>query len=99
MKRILAIGALALTLSGCAQFERFTTYLASPQTTQAVANLRAGAQALVCAISNIANVTAQVEMAVDAGEAVIGNTGRVYVASAIVCASLGGVVTGTATVK
>lgn len=99
MKRTLLAAPLVLSLAGCAELDRVTTWLASPTTTQAVANLQKGATALVCAISNIANVAGQVEAAVDAGQAVIGTTGKVYVASAIVCGSLGGTVTGTATVK
>ena len=99
MRKIALAGVMALVLSGCAEFDRLAATLASPQTTQAVANLQAGARALVCALSNASAVAAQVEQAIDAGQAVVGTTGKVYVASAIVCASLGGTVAGTAIVK
>ncbi|MBS1725017.1 MAG: hypothetical protein JSS66_18920 [Armatimonadetes bacterium] len=104
MKRILLAAPLVMALAGCQSsgldgFQKFVDFLSSPQTTQAVANLQAGSRALVCALSNAAAVATQVEQAVEAGEAAIGTTGKVFTASAIVCASLGGTVTGTATVK
>ncbi len=99
MKVLAIAGALALALSGCAEFDRLTATLSSPQTTQAVANLQSGARALICALSNASAVAAQVEAAMEAGQAVIGPTGKVYVASAIVCASLGGTVAETGVVK
>ena len=101
MKTLAFAGALlcALALSACAELDRVAATLTSPQTTQAVASLRAGASALVCGLSSAAAVASRVEQAVDAGTAFIDTTGRAYVASSIVCASLGGVVTGTASVR
>ena len=99
MRQFAFASVLTLALSGCAEFERFTAALSSPQTTHAFANLRAGATAMVCALSSAAALAGRVEQAVDAGQAVVGTTGKVYVASSIVCASLGGVVTGAAVVK
>lgn len=104
MKRIVIAGAFALSLAGCQssgldEFQKFVDVLGSPRTTQAVANLQAGAHALVCALSSASAVAAQVERAVDAGQAVVGTTGKIYVASAVVCASLGGAVAGTGIVK
>ena len=103
MKTLARAGALPLCLAfglaGCAQFDQLTTTLASPRTTQAVANLQAGSRALVCALSTVSAVAGRVEDAVSAGQALVGTTGKIYVASAIVCDALGGTVTGTGVVK
>ena len=99
MRYVALAGAMALALSGCAEFDRLTATLASPQTTQAIANVQAGARALICALSTASAVAGQVESAVAAGQAVIGTTGKIYVASAIVCTSLGGVIAGSGIVK
>ena len=93
MKKLTAIALCAgLALAGCAQ-------LASPQTTQALANLKTGATLLVCAVANASSVATQIEAAVNAGNALQGTTGKVYVASSIVCDSLGGTVVGKTVVK
>lgn len=94
--------ALALSLGGCAQFDQVvnnaTAWLASPQTQQAVTNLKSGVTALVCAISVTSQVAAEVETGVGAGKSMIGTDGKVYVASTSVCAALGGTVAGSAVV-
>lgn len=89
----------ALALSGCAQFDSFASTLASPRTTQAVANLQAGTRALVCAVSSAAAVADRVEAAVSAGQALVGTTGKIYVASGVVCDALGGTVAGRGVAK
>ena len=96
MSKLLFAAALALSLGACADFDRLTMPDPAAPT---FAGLRAGAKALVCGASAAASLAGRVEDAVGAGEAAISTTGQVYVASAIVCGALGGVVTGTVTVR
>jgi len=107
-KTVLAAGAaacFALGLAGCAEVEGlFSTNAATNATSEAqlatqAASLAKGATALVCQIANAANVAAQVEAAINAGQSVQGTDGKLYTASTIVCASLGGKVTGTGVVN
>ncbi len=93
---IIGLGA---SLSGCAEVEKFEDFINSPATQQAAATLENGASALVCSIANAAAVAAQVEAAINAGQSVQGTDGKLYVSSSIVCASLGGKVTGSGVVQ
>ena len=96
MFKLLFTVAFSLSLGACADFERLSM---PDQAAPTFAGLRAGAKALVCGISVAASLAGRVEDAVGAGDAAVSTTGQVYVASAIVCGALGGVVTGTATVR
>ena len=109
---VLAI-ALAMPVSGCAQvtsgINSLTSALASPNATQAAANLRAGAVALVCNISSIAKLAAVVETGIAQGDVakidpksslaqVYDVTNTVIVTSEAVCAALQGSVGAAATI-
>jgi hypothetical protein len=98
---LIPVLASALALSGCAGFTNAANSVAagintvsaaasSPAATQAVSNLKAGAQAILCDVGNVSAVATQVLTAVKAGKALIADTQTVYAASSIVCASLGG---------
>lgn len=96
----LALGAVAgFALTGCAEVEKVEDFLTSPKTVQAVATLKAGASAFICSVADAALVAQQVEAAIAAGQSVQGTDGKLYVSSSIVCASLGGTVTGSGVVK
>ena len=99
MKRIALILSLCtgLGMAGCAQYNAVISSLGSAETTQAIANLKAGATVLVCAIASISSVTSQVEAAVNAGKAIQTTTGQVLVSSTIVCDALGGTVVAKTT--
>lgn len=103
MKRLtfasVMIASAALGLGGCAEVEKLEDFLTNPKTVQAVAALRAGASAFVCSVADAALVAQQVEAAIAAGQSVQGTDGKLYVSSSIVCASLGGTVTGTGVVQ
>lgn len=102
MKKLIPLFLLA-PLCGCAQvasgINQVNGALTSPAANQAVANLKAGAQAIVCSIANISAVATQINADVKAGSAVIKDTQTVYVVSSDVCKALGGTVTGTAVVQ
>ena len=93
MKRILIAAAAALSLTGCAQILALRDQLADPKTAQALAVAKGWAQIATCQIANLSAVATKIEQAVQADKAVQDATGKVYTASAIVCASLGGTVT------
>jgi PBP1b-binding outer membrane lipoprotein LpoB len=93
---LLALGVLAL--SGCSQvvsdINSVTGALSSPQATQAAANLKAGATALICDVGSVADLTAAIEAQVKAGKAAIRDSENVYVIAGSVCSTLGGTVVG-----
>ncbi len=93
------IACAALGLGGCAEVEKVGDFLTNPKTVQAVATLKAGASAFICSVADAALVAQQVEAAISAGQSVQGTDGKLYVSSSIVCASLGGTVTGTGVVQ
>ncbi len=93
------IGSAALGLAGCAEVEKLEDFLTNPKTVQAVATLKAGASAFICSVADAALVAQQVEAAIAAGQSVQGTDGKLYVSSSIVCASLGGTVTGKGVVQ
>jgi hypothetical protein len=96
MKHLLLAGAMALasTLCGCAEFDNAidgaVAFIDAPNTQQAVSSLKSGATAFTCAVADVSAVAAQIESGVGAGQSMIGTDGNVYVASATVCAALGG---------
>ncbi|MCW2317960.1 hypothetical protein M2322_003525 [Rhodoblastus acidophilus] len=105
------VAACALALSGCSadkvasDINTVNAALTSPKAQQAVANLKAGSAAFVCAISAGAANAAAIEAAINAGRAkpvissqAVATTQTVYAVSRALCSQLGGVVTGTATV-
>jgi hypothetical protein len=96
---LVLIGGTALGLAGCAEIEKAEDFLTNPKTVQAVATLKAGASAFICSVADAALVAQQVEAAIQAGQSVQGTDGKLYVSSAIVCASLGGTVTGSGVVQ
>jgi len=86
--------ALAVSISGCqkvtSDLNSFNAALASPQATQAAANVRNWTVAVTCTIANGAQLAGQIEAAVSAGKAVQTTTGKIYTVSAAVCKALGG---------
>lgn len=96
-----AVAVLAIGLSGCVisdDINSITASLSTPAATQAAANLKAGATALLCTISNVSAVAQGLNAQVKAGTVMVRDTNTVYIVSSTLCASLGGTVTGSATV-
>jgi len=104
MIRALCAGALALAfcLGGCAAFDNAinsaVAWIDAPATQQAIGSLRSGVTALTCAVANVSAVAQLIEQGVGAGQSLVGADGKVYVASAGVCAALGGTVGATAVI-
>ena len=100
--KLAVIGLSALALSGCnsvvSNINAVSGALTSPQTTQAVANLKAGSQAIVCAINGAAVVYDNVVTTIKAGKATIQDANNILTVSSAICTGLGGVPTGVATV-
>jgi hypothetical protein len=98
--------AAAIALSGCANvidaatddIDKVAAALSSPAATQAVANLKAGSQAIACDFSAVANAADQIALAVAAGKAVQKDAQTALVVSDIVCTALGGRPMGTVAV-
>ena len=91
-----------MTLSGCAQIangiNQVNGALTSPAANQAIANLKVGSQALLCALANASAIAGPLETAVNSGQAAVKDTQDVYVVSATLCAALGGSVIATVTI-
>jgi len=105
MNKLALLGALslaALSLAGCAQIangiNEVSSALTSPQTTQAVANLKAGSQAILCAVADVSAVGEALTNALKAKQAIVADAQDVYVVSGALCVSLGGKVVSTVTV-
>jgi Ca2+/Na+ antiporter len=95
----LLVGALAL--SGCNAVDNInsvTGALSSPQATQAAANLKAGAQAIVCAVNGASAAYNQIAIAIKEGKAAINDANNILTVTTVLCKSLGGVPSGVATV-
>ena len=94
--------ACALALSGCskvvADINAVSGALTSPQTTQAIANLKAGSQAIVCGINSADVVYDNVVTTIKAGKATIQDANTILTVTSDVCTGLGGVPNGTAVV-
>lgn len=96
MKHLLLAGAVALasSLCGCAEFDNAVNnavaWIDAPNTQQALGSLKSGATAFTCTVADVSAVAAEIESGVGAGQSVIGTDGKVYAASATVCAALGG---------
>ena len=101
-KHIIIIIAIAFALAGCnsavSNINAVTGALTSPQAQQAVANLKAGSQAIVCAVNGVAAAYDQIAVAVGEGKAAIKDANNIYTVSSVLCKSLGGTVTGTGVV-
>ena len=83
--------ACALALGGCAQTREAAEWLASDKAQKAAANLKGLAAAIDCGlVVPGAALSREIARAVDAGQAAVDRAGRVYAASAAVCAALGG---------
>jgi hypothetical protein len=101
-----AILAVALALSGCqstvstivSDINAVSGALSSSQTTQAAANLKAGAQAIVCDVSGVASLAQTIEKQGLGGKVLAKDTTDVYTVSSAVCSTLGGASVGAATV-
>lgn len=90
MKKIIALSG-ALALAGCNGVQKATDYLADPKTTTAATNLKNLATAFDCGlVVSGAALSQDIAEIVDAGQAAIGTTGKVYAVSQAVCMALGG---------
>jgi len=92
---------VGIALSGCSVtsgINSITGALTSPAANQAVANLKAGSQAVLCTIAGLANETNAVATAVNAKQAIIVDSQTAYVISGSLCTALGGTVGATVTV-
>jgi hypothetical protein len=104
MMKPLHAGALALAvfLSGCASFDsainNAVAWIDAPATQQAIGSLKSGVTAFTCAVADASAVAKEIESGVGAGQSLIGTDGKVYVASAAVCAALGGTISAQAIV-
>jgi hypothetical protein len=98
----LALTALAASLGGCnsiaSGINSITGALSSPQAAQAVANLKAGNQALLCALADVTAVAAVLDQQIKAGAALYKDSSDAYVVSGTICLALGGQVIGSVTV-
>lgn len=103
MKPIAIIASLAFMClaSGCAQISSginsVTGALSSPSANTAIANLKAGGQALLCAVANTAAVSGAIANAVNANQAIIRDSQNIYVISSDLCTVFGGKVVSTVT--
>ena len=103
MKNLALAGAvsLGLALGGCSTVQSditsATNWLASPTTTQALANLKAGATIFVCAVANAQALASELEPALNAGQSITGTGNKVLVVSTALCGVLSGKVAGTTT--
>ena len=83
--------SLALSLAACAQAQQAADWLASDKAQKAAANLKTVAAAIDCGlVVSGAALSKDIARIVDAGEAAIDRTGKVYAVSAAVCDALGG---------
>jgi hypothetical protein len=103
IKTFIPFATITLALSGCSATQITTdataisgginaiaTAASSPGATQAAANLKAGAVALLCGVNDVAAIASQVEAQISAGNALIKDTQDIYVASSTICGALGG---------
>lgn len=87
-----ALFAGVVTLAGCASLERAANDLASPQFTQAAINVKNLVEAFDCGlVVTGAALAGNIAVIVDAGDAAIGTTGKVYAVSQAICIALGGI--------
>jgi hypothetical protein len=100
MKKLALLASLGIgtaLLAGCASVESglqsAVNFINAPATQQAEAELKSGADALVCAVADASGLAETIEQKY-AGQSVIGTDGKVYVISATVCTALGGTVAG-----
>ena len=90
MKKLTAL-ALALALAGCAQTQQAADWLASDKAQKAAANLKTIAAAIDCGlVVSGAALSKEIAGIVEAGQAAIDRTGKVYAVSAAICEALGG---------
>ena len=90
MKKIAAMW-LALALAGCAQTQQAADWLASDRAQKAAANLKNLAAAIDCGlVVSGAALSKEIAAIVDAGQATIDRTGKLYAVSAAVCGALEG---------
>jgi hypothetical protein len=110
MKKILAVGAVALSLAGCSTAVQVRDFLADPKTQLVLSEVKAGAVVFICGVSTGAKIAADVIQAtavdpvtgapLSAGaKARITKSGYVASDSAAACQFVGGVVAATATAK
>ena len=91
LKYITIITILALSLSGCANV---TAWLADPNTTTAINNLKTGSLAFICTVASTAAIAAQIENDINVHKTVITTTGTILTISQTLCAAYGGIVSG-----
>jgi hypothetical protein len=83
--------AIAPAIGGCSAVQKATDYLASPQFTTAANNVRNVAVAFDCGIVVVgAQLAGTIANEVNAGNAAISTTGKVYAVASSVCIALGG---------
>jgi hypothetical protein len=98
MKKFYYLAAATLSvgvLAGCSELQQAEEFLTSSQTQQSIATLEQVSTLFVCDIADASAVAAQIESAVNAGQALQSTNGKVYVTASILCQSLGGVVAGS----
>jgi len=101
MKKIIALALAAgsaLSVAGCSAVDSFEAWLTSPQTAATLVVLENATAVFICDVSTVANLSAEVEAAVNAGASLQGTTKKIYTSSSIVCSALGGIVTGSTSV-
>lgn len=79
-----------VVVAGCAKLQQIEANLASPQATQAAANLKNFVAAGTCFVADVSTLEDQIATLVKANQAAISTSNKVCVASAVVCQSLGG---------
>lgn len=99
MKRLIII-ATVVSLGGCAQIQSATDYLASPSASQAANNAAKFALAVDCGVVvPLAALGQQIASIVQAGDATVTTTGKVYAISQAVCQTITGIVAAQAAAK
>jgi predicted small lipoprotein YifL len=92
-----AAACLALGLAGCGEIEGLFSPNAATNAAS-IKQLTASGAAIVCDISALTNVAANVETAAQANASITGTTSKVLAASTAACTGLGAIAAGTVTV-
>lgn len=103
IKLLSLCAVMATPLAGCNSvtndINSVTGALSSPQATQAAANLKAGSQAIVCAVNGAAAAYDQIAIAIKEGKAAVNDANNILTVTKTLCTALGGVPSGTVTVS
>ena len=95
-KKLTLAAACALALSGCntagvvSDINAVSGALTSPQSQQALANLKAGSTAIICGVASVAQLGSKLSIPGHNGQVLIADAQTLYTDTAATCAFLGG---------